>query len=439
MSSKSTLLCPKWLIPVQPSQTVLTEHAVLIEKETIKAVGKRERLIEQHPNADVVQLPDHALIPGLINAHGHSAMTLLRGIADDLPLETWLHDHIWPAEAKWVNEQFVEDGTKLAVAEMLLGGTTCFADMYFYPNISARVAQNMGIRAMVGLIVMDFPTVWAQNPDEYFTKGIEVHDEIRSYSNVSASFAPHAPYTVSDEPLQRVQTLADELQLQIQMHIHETEHEVKEAIGQTGQSPLRRLDDLGLLTPKLMAVHMTQLDASEIELVARSGMHVIHCPESNMKLASGICPVSDLLSAGANVALGTDGAASNNDLSMLGEMRTASMLAKVSSKDAAALPAWQVLEMATINGAKALNMEHEVGSIEVGKFADLTAIELASVHSTPVYDPISTIIYSCSPEQVTDVWVGGKRVVNSRVLVDTKIADLKLKARDWADRISRTT
>ncbi len=439
MNSKPLLFCPKWLVPVQPENTALIEHAVLVERGLIKQIGPIAKLAEQHPSVERVELPQHVLMPGMINSHTHASMSLLRGIADDLPLETWLNDHIWPAEAQWVDEHFIEAGSRLAIAEMLSSGTTCFSDMYFYPDVTAKVAQDLGIRAVVGLIVLDFPSVWAADADEYISKGLLLHDELQSYSNVTTAFAPHAPFTVSDEPLQRVQTLADELQIPIHIHLHETAHEVKESQALNGLTPMQRLEQLGLLTPRLIAVHMTQLDQQHIELASEYGVNVVHCPESNMKLASGTCPVTDLLNAGVNVALGTDGAASNNDLCMFGEMRSASLLAKVSSGDAAAVSATQALEMATINGAKALNLDHEIGSIEVGKKADLVAVNLDDYATAPVYDPISSLVYSASKHQVSDVWVNGSHVVKQGHVVGVNKHDLLKTAQNWADRCKPAT
>ena len=308
----------------------------------------------------------------------------------------------------------MHDGTQLAIAEMLRSGTTCFNDMYFYPDITARVAASCGMRACVGLIVIDFPTVWAKDAGEYISKGLAVHDRYRGDPLIHAVFAPHAPYTVSDQPLEHIRTLADEMDIGIHMHIHETADEVDRAIELTGKRPLQRLHDLGLLTPALLAVHMTQLSDTEIRQFADSGAHVVHCPESNLKLASGFCPAAGLAGAGINIALGTDGAASNNDLDMLGEMRTAALLGKAVSGDASALPAHTVLRMATLNGASALGIGHETGSLTAGKWADITAVRMDSLEAQPVYDPVSHLVYACGREQVSDVWVAGQHLLKER-------------------------
>lgn len=408
---------------------------MVIENGDIIDLLATEKALEKYPSAEHTACATHALIPGLINTHTHAAMSLFRGIADDVPLMEWLNDHIWPAEARCMSREFVRDGSELAIAEMLLSGTTCFHDMYFFPDAVAQTAQSMGIRAFVGMIVIDFPSAWASTTEEYFDKGLAVHDETRSLSRVYTSLAPHAPYTVSDGPLEKVRTYADELQVPIQMHVHETANEVQDAIEQLGERPLARLNKLGLLNPRMMAVHMTQLTDEEIQLCAQQGIHVVHCPESNLKLASGHCPVAELLQAGTNVCLGTDSASSNNDLDMLGEMRTACLIAKTTAGNASALPAWQALEMATINGAKALNVSHEIGSIEVGKSADLVAIDLNQVSTQPVYDPISQIVYSASREQVTDVWVGGTARVKQKQLVNVDLDQLLTKTAEWGERL----
>jgi 5-methylthioadenosine/S-adenosylhomocysteine deaminase len=435
MKNIDTLLHARWVIPVEGEKTCLERHSIAIHEERILDVlptDKAKSLYNAQIENDYSQ---HALIPGLVNAHTHAAMSLFRGIADDLALMDWLENHIWPAETKWVNEEFVQLGTELATAEMLRSGTTCFNDMYFCPDVVARVASKAGIRATVGLIVLDFPTIWARDANEYIDKGLEVHDIYRSDELINTAFAPHSPYTVSDEPLEKVRMLADELDMPIHMHVHETAQEINEAITNTGNRPLKRLADLGMISPYLMAVHMTQLEAGEIEQLVSSGSHVVHCPESNLKLASGFCPVGKLLSAGVNVALGTDGAASNNDLDMFSEMRTAALLAKGVSEDATTVPAHQALRMATLNGAKALGIENKIGSLTTGKFADIVAVDFDTIEATPVYDPVSHLVYCCNREQVSDVWIAGKHVMKERTLTTLDTDQIKQAARNFSDNI----
>jgi 5-methylthioadenosine/S-adenosylhomocysteine deaminase len=432
------LIHAEWIIPVVPENLVYTDHTLVIKRGHIAAILPSGQVASQYHSAQETTLPGHALIPGLINAHTHGAMALLRGLADDMPLMTWLNEHIWPAEAKWISEEFIHDGTQLAVAEMLLGGTTCFNDMYFFPDITGRVASSAGIRAVLGLIAIDFPSAWASDGNDYLHKGLQVHDQFRTNPIIHTAFAPHAPYSVGNGILERIRTLADELEIPIHMHVHETHDEIVQGLQQHGNRPLARLNELGLLSPSLTAVHMTHLEEGEIELFAGSGAHVVHCPESNLKLASGFCPVSELLRAGINVALGTDGAASNNDLDMFSEMRSAALLAKGVANDASALPAAKALSMATINGARALGLQHETGSLEAGKSADLVAVDLKRINTQPVYHPISQLVYAAGREQVTHVWVAGRPVVKNGILTTLDSHKLSIQAASWQQRILST-
>ena len=429
------LIHADWLIPVeQPG--VLDHHSIAISDGRIAAIAPRDEARQQIDADTVVDLPGHALIPGLVNAHTHSPMSLFRGLADDLPLMNWLNEHIWPAESRWVHEEFVADGSRLAIAEMLRSGTTCFNDMYFFPDVTARVAAQAGIRATVGLIVIDFPSAWAGDVDAYFDKAIALHDQLRSDPLVSTAFAPHAPYSVSDAPMQRVLKLANELDLPIHMHVHETRAEVKGGVEQFGCRPIERLHGLGMITPALLGVHMTQLEGDEIDLFAQSGAQVIHCPQSNLKLASGHCPVATLLDHGINVALGTDGAASNNDLDMLAELQTAALLAKGISGDACALPAETALQMATLNGARALGIAGDCGSLVVGKWADIVAVDLSQPETQPVYNPLSQLVYSAGREQVRHVWINGRHLLNNRLLTTIDLGGILQRATEWRDKIA---
>jgi 5-methylthioadenosine/S-adenosylhomocysteine deaminase len=435
MKQIDTLIQARWIIPVVPHNTWLEDHTLAIDDGRIVDLLPKSAAEKQYQADVTLKLDQHALIPGLINAHSHVAMSLFRGLADDLPLMEWLNDHIWPAEATWVSPEFVHDGTRLAVAEMLRGGTTCFNDMYFFPDETARAAAEAHMRATVGMILIDFPTVWAANADEYISKGLKLHDEYRNHPLIKTAFAPHAPYTVSNGPLNRVQTLAEELDVPIHMHVHETADEIGGSLEQHKLRPLQRLEQLGLVSPRLLAVHMTQLSDAEIALLARMGSHVIHCPESNLKLASGFCPVDKLIKAGVNVALGTDGAASNNDLDMFGEMRSAALLAKAVAGDASAVPAATALAMATINGARALGIADEVGSLEVGKAADLVAVDLGQLESLPIYCPISQVVYATGRDKVSDVWVAGRHVVKDATLTTLDDKIIGQKAVEWGKKI----
>ena len=406
-----TLIEARWVIPVDQEGVVLEQYAVAVNDGRVVALLPRHQAAEQISASHRLHLPSHALLPGLINAHTHTPMTLFRGLADDLPLMTWLSEHIWPAEQRWVHEEFVADGSRLAIAEMIRGGTTCFNDMYFFPDVTARVAAQAGMRSAIGMILIDFPSAWASDTNEYLSKAIEVHDHFKGDPLIHPLFAPHAPYSVSDNALNKMKTLANELDLPIHMHIHETAEEVRQGVRDFAMRPLARLDKLGLLSPSLIAVHMTQLNQEEIDRVAAAGCQVVHCPESNLKLASGFCPVESLVSAGVNVALGTDGAASNNDLDMLGELRSAALLSKGVTGNASSLPAYQALKMATLNGAKALGLDHLMGSLTPGKAADMIGIDLGQPETQPVYDPISQIVYAATRHQVSDVWIAGQRLL----------------------------
>ena len=435
MQQIDTLVHARWVVPVEPHATVLGHHAVAVHNGRIVALLPSDRARREYQATHEHELPGHALIPGLVNTHTHAAMTLFRGLADDLPLMTWLREHIWPAEGRWVGEEFVAAGSALAVAEMLRGGTTCFNDMYFFPQITGRVASAAGMRAVIGLIVIDFPSTWAADTDGYFSRAIETFDEFKGHPLVGTAFAPHAPYSVGDAALARVRKLADELELPVHMHVHETRDEVDQQAQRYGRRPLARLDALGLVSPGLVAVHMTQLEDDEIALCADRGVQIVHCPESNLKLASGFCPVQRLRGAGINVALGTDGAASNNDLDMLDELRMAALLAKAVSGEATAVPAHTALRMATLNGARALGLAGETGSLEAGKAADIAAIDLSALCSQPVYDPISQLVYTASRDQVTDVWVAGRRLLANRELTTLDAGAIASRAQDWRDKI----
>ncbi|HEY1992539.1 MAG TPA: TRZ/ATZ family hydrolase [Gammaproteobacteria bacterium] len=436
MHTVETLVHARWIVPVDPADRVLEQHALAIAHGRIVAVLPSSEARSRFATVEEVSLPRHALIPGLVNAHTHAAMTLLRGLADDLPLMQWLQEHIWPTEHRWVSPDFVRDGSELAIAEMLRGGTTCFGDMYFFPEVTAQAAHQAGMRAVLGMIMFDFPSPWGSGPEEYLEKGLGLRDQHKNDPLLSFVFAPHAPYTVSDTWLTKLRSLADELDLPVHTHVHETAGEVEESLGKHGKRPLARLKQLGLVSPGLLAAHMTQLTDAEIADVAENGISVVHCPSSNLKLASGFCPVARLLRAGVNVAIGTDGAASNNTLDMLAEMKSAALLAKGVAGDPTAVPASTALRMATLNGAKALGLDKDLGSLTEGKWADITAIDLDAPETQPVHDVISTLVYAANREQVSDVWVAGRRLLQERGLTRLDQANLIERADAWRARIT---
>ena len=433
----NSIINARWVIPVSDKyrDEVLNDHSIVIHHGHIIDILPTADAILKYTADEQLELTDQALIPGLINAHTHACMSLFRGIADDLPLMDWLNNHIWPAEGRWVSEEFVRDGSKLAIAEMIKTGTTCFNDMYFFPEITAQVAAAAGMRATVGMIVIDFPSAWASDHNEYFEKGLKLHDEFKNHPLINTAFAPHAPYSVADEPMQRVQMLSHELEAPIHIHVHETQDEINMSEEQYGKRPLQRLKELGLLSPSLVAVHMTQLQDEEIQQVADNGAHVVHCPQSNLKLASGMCPVNKLIKAGVNVALGTDSAASNNNLDMLSELQTAALLSKGVAGNATALPAIEALKTATINGAKALGIADKTGSLDIGKAADITAINLNKLGSMPVYNAVSQIVYSSQSSDVSHVWINGRQVLKNGHLTTLDEADILSQAADWHQRI----
>lgn len=432
-----TLIHPGWIVPVLPHGVVLENHSIALRDDRIVALvptAESESIAAQR----VLELPGHALLPGLINCHGHAAMSLLRGYADDQPLMPWLEQHIWPAERAHVSEQFVGDGTELAIAEMIRSGTTTFSDMYFFPDACAATAQRLGMRCQITFPVFDFPSAWGLDADDYISKGLALRDTFKHSTLVTVVFGPHAPYTVCEDNLAKIATLAAELDAPVQIHLHETSGEVLMAVEENGERPLDSLHRLGLLGPRTQCVHMTDLGDQDIALLAATGAHVVHCPQSNMKLASGTCRVSDLLTRGVNVALGTDSAASNNELNMFGEMKAAALLAKLQSHDATTLPAAEALAMATINGARALGLNDSIGSLEVGKQADLIAVDLRGPETQPLYHPLSQLVYACNGSQVSHSWIAGELVMEQRELTRIDLRALALRTNAWHQRILDT-
>jgi len=427
------LIEARWIAAVDPD-VVHTNHAVAIHEGRILDILPGNQARSRYHARERVVLDEHILIPGLVNLHTHAAMTLMRGMADDLPLMEWLQKHIWPTEAAHVSAQFVHDGTLLACAEMLKGGITCFNDMYFYPEAAAAAASRLGMRAMLGITALEFPTPYASDADDYLNKGLAVRELWRNNPLIGFCLAPHAPYTVSDTSFEKVRILSEQLNLPIHCHIHETRQEVDDGHQQYQQAPIERLHRLGLLGPAFIGVHGVHLNESELQLIATTGSSIAHCPTSNLKLASGFAPVARMRQLGINVGLGTDGAASNNRLDLFGEMRLAALLAKGTTGDAAALPAHEVLRMATLNGAIALGLGHEIGSITPGKAADLCAVSLASLECRPCFDPVSHLVHVAGRESVSHVWVAGKCCVDHKTLRNTEQNDLESAIALWQNK-----
>ena len=432
------LVRPRWLIAVEPDCKPLAHHAVAVRDSAIIDVLPVNEAEARYVTAERVELADHVLIPGLVNAHTHAAMSLLRGLGDDLPLMRWLNEAIWPAEGRFASETFVHDGSLLAAAEMLCGGVTTCNDMYFFPGAAAEAFDRIGMRAVLGIVVIEFPSSYASEAGDYLSRGLAVRDEWKNHPRLRFALAPHAPYTVSDETFEQIRSLSDELDLTVHVHLHETDQEVADSVAQYGVRPLARLAKLGLLSPSLLAVHGVHLDKGEIAELARHGCRVAHCPSSNMKLASGIAPVDALLRAGVPVGLGSDGAASNNRLDLFQEMRQAALLAKVATRDATAVTAAQALTMATLGGARAIGLDHEIGSLRAGKRADLCAVSLRSPDLAPCFDPLSHLIYAASRENVSHVWVDGELVARDRSLLRTSAQELLAISAVWQNKISNT-
>lgn len=437
MKHCDTLIFARWCVPVEPAGAVLQEHAVAITDGRIVDVIPADEARENYQPSLSLTRPEHVLIPGLVNAHTHAAMALMRGIAEDMPLEAWLGDGIWPLEKRWVSEDMVRDGTELAIAEMLRGGITCFSDQYFFPETVAESSVDLHMRVNVGTPIMEFPSAWAGSVAEYLAKGSElVHDAYADHPLVSSCFAPHSTSALSDDGFRELRVLADQLDIPVQIHLHETTVEIDNALRDTGMRPFARLANLGLVNASLLAVHAIHLSAEEVAAMADAGVAIAHCPTSNLKLASGIAAVTSYRDAGLRIGLGTDSAASNNTLDMLNEMRTAALLAKVSANDAAALTANEVLSMATLQAADALGLGSDIGSIEVGKWADLTCVDLSPLHSQPVYDPVSQLVYSARAEQVSDVWVAGRQQLEDGEFTHIDTVSIRARAQEWRQRFA---
>jgi 5-methylthioadenosine/S-adenosylhomocysteine deaminase len=436
METIDLIIDARWIVPVEPADRVLEHHSVAINGGRIVALLPCVDACARFAAREHLRRPTHVLMPGFVNAHTHAAMSLLRGIADDLPFDAWLHKRIFPLEQRWVSAEFVREGTELAFAEMLLAGTTCVADWYFYPEESARVAAELHLRACIGAPIADVPSPWADGADDYLSRGLALHYAWRDHPLISTALGPHSPYLVSDATFERIRTYADELDATVMIHLHESVAEIEQSVSVHGVRPIERLGRLGLLSPRLIGVHFTQADATDIALAAQAGMPVVHCPASNLKLGNGVAPVDAMLAAGLTVALGTDGAASNNSLDLVGEMRLAALLAKGNSRDSTVLDAATALRMATLNGARALGLDSDTGSLVPGKWADLCCMNLDAPATLPVYSPLSQIVYAASRDQVSDTWVAGKHLVSDGQFTLLDAERLRHHATRWSERIA---
>ncbi|MEL7312290.1 MAG: TRZ/ATZ family hydrolase [Pseudomonadota bacterium] len=437
MQPCDTLLTADWIAPVEPGSKLIPDGAIAILSGRIAAIGATAELSKTWDPARRVDRPGHLMVPGFVNAHTHAAMSLLRGIAEDMPLERWLQEGVWPVEAEYVGPEMVRDGNRLAMLEMARGGVTCFNDMYFFPDVAAEVASAARMRASLGLPVIDFPTAWAATPDEYIAKGQAVRDSVISNPLITTQIAPHSTYTVSADALTRIRTLADQLDMPIHIHLQETQHEVDQGLSMHNKRPVDYLDALGIVNSNLLAAHMVAASSEDLELFASHHAKIVHCPSSNLKLASGFAPVAEMLRRGINVAIGTDGAASNNALDMIAETRLAGLVAKGRENDATVLPAATLLEMATINGAKALGIDDQTGSLVVGKWADVACVNLDRPHCMPVHDPVATMIYAANRTDVTDTWVAGVPVLDNRQFTTLDAERIHARTAEWANKLAR--
>lgn len=435
MQQADILISPRWLIPIEPHGEIWTDKTLVVKNGSIHDILDKEKAKELYHAEEVIELKDHALLPGFINAHTHSPMSLLRGIADDLALMDWLNNHIWPAERQWMGSEFAYEGTQLAILEMLRSGVTCFNEHYFYSHDIARAVTDTKVRAVIGALVINFSSKYASNGDEYLQKFTDILSEWRDHPLIQVCLAPHAPYTVNNNIFTKVKNLATQYNCRIHLHLHETAHEIEQSLIEYKKRPLKRIYELGLVDSNLQCVHMTQINDEDLAILQETKAHIIHCPESNLKLASGFCPVDKLMKHGINIAIGTDGAASNNDLDLLHEVRTAAQLAKAVAQKSTALDAASALRMATLNGAKAIGLEHKIGSLEKNKSADMIAINLNALNTLPIFNPISQIVYAANSRQISDVWVAGKRLLKNGEFTTLDQEAILAKAKIWQDRI----
>lgn len=434
----SIIISASWIFTSNSEGQLLSDYSIVIENDKIIDLVPQDKVFDEYEANDIYQLTDHILIPGLINTHTHAAMSLFKGFADDLPLQDWLNDYIWPAEKEFINSSFVKDGSILALSEMIKSGVTTFNDMYFFPSATAEAVKELGVRSNIGLVVLDFPTNYATDPEDYLLKGFEFRDKWRNEELITTSIAPHAPYSVSDEAFTLINTYSEELSMNIHTHLHETQWEIEDSIEKYGITPVQRLNNLGIIGPSLMAVHCVHLNDQDMATLAKNKVSIVHNPSSNMKLGSGIADIAKMLKQNLNISLGTDSSASNNRLDMMEEMRLAALLIKGSTKSPESFSANEAIKMATINGAKALGLESIIGSIEKNKKADLVAIDLNSIENQPIYNPLTTLVYSSSRSDVSYVWIDGEIKLKDKKLVKIDEKRIIQLAKKWQRKLKKT-
>lgn len=438
MGNKKKIDCivhAEHILTMDKDLTVIHDGGVAVDKGKILAVGLYAGIAAEYESAVIVGGRARVIIPGLINTHTHAAMVSFRGLADDLPLKVWLEKHIWPAETRWLGPEFISDAIELACLEMLKAGVTTYSDMYFFGDSAGKATKRLGMRAVLGSGILDFPTAAAKTADEYLEKAEAFSLDWRGDELITTSIAPHALYTCSKETLKKAKALSEKLSLPMHIHLSETEWEVKEIISRHGKRPVEYLEDIGFLDDSVLAAHCVWVDDREIDLLAERRTGVSHCIESNLKLASGIAPVVRMLNSGVKVTFGTDGAASNNDLNIISEMSTAAKVHKAVSGDTTALDSRTALLMATRWGAEAIGLGSITGSLEPGKYADLVVINLDKPHLTPVYDIYSHITYSAMASDVETVIVNGRVVLNDRELKTGDEDSILRRARAWGEKI----
>lgn len=435
MQSVDFILCGDYILTMNDYMDVITDGAIAVDGDRIVDLDKKTEILRKYTSKRTVEGRNRVLLPGLINTHTHAAMVYFRGLADDLPLKEWLEGHIWPAENHWLGPEFISDATELACLEMLKAGITTYNDMYFFGSSAALSAKKIGMRAVLGAGILDFPSASAKNAEEYLLNAENFSKEWKGDELIIPSIAPHAVYTCSSETFKKAKRLAERLGLYLHIHLSETEWEVKDSLSRFGKRPVEYLYDIGFLDSNVLAAHCVWLSDNEINIISEMKVGVSHCIESNLKLASGIAPVVKLINSNVKVSFGTDSAASNNDLNILGEMSTASKVHKAINNDPTVLDSKTVVKMATRWAAEVLGISDKIGTIEKGKIADVISINLKSPHLVPLYDIYSHIVYAAQPSDIEMVMVNGKMVVNNGRLLTADEDEILSKALRWGERI----
>ncbi|MDQ1708186.1 MAG: 5-methylthioadenosine/S-adenosylhomocysteine deaminase [Pyrinomonadaceae bacterium] len=426
------------LVTMDQQRRVIADGGVAIQGGRIVALGESRDLLRMYTAPERVDASGKLIIPGLINGHTHIPMTLFRGLADDLDLQDWLTKYIFPAEAKNVSEEFVRVGTRLGLAEMIRGGTTTYCDMYYFEDAVADETAKAGVRGVLGETVIDFPVADNKTNAEAMAYVARFVQKWQGNELIIPAVAPHAPYTVSEEHLKAIRAFSDRTGAPIVTHISETKREVEDSLKAKGASPVDYLARIGFLNDRVIAAHMVWPSTEEIDVLKRAGVGVVHNPQSNMKLASGVAPMPKMMAAGLRLGLGTDGAASNNDLSMWEEMDTAAKLHKVFSGDPKVMSAEEAFALATIGGAAALHLDKEIGSLEKGKRADLVLVNRDSLNQIPLYNIYSDLVYATKASDVETVIINGRIVMRARRLLTLDEATIKEGARRFRDQVIRS-